>query len=139
LVAALPLHGSIVAHHQVAEIGVINQLADRLGGALAAQLRALAPRFFDTETLARAGYCHADQKGSWSIKKLAPALLGKGYEGLGIQNGLAAVAAWKGACSALDPNSRTKLRTDLLAYCGRDTSLMHDIVERLRALAAGPP
>jgi hypothetical protein len=66
-------------------------------------------------------------------------LLGKGYEGLSIQNGLEAVAAWKSACSESDPNSRTKLRADLLAYCGRDTSLMHDIVERPRALAAGRP
>ena len=139
LLAALPPEGSIVAHHADAETRVINQLADRLGGQVADQLRALVPRIFDTETLAKAGYCHADQKGSWSIKKLAPALLGKGYEGLGIQNGLAAVAAWKRACSESDLNTRTTLRADLLAYCGRDTSLMHDIVERLRAIAAGRP
>ena len=135
LLEGLPAEGSIVAHHQSAETGVINQLADRLGGPLAVQLTALVPRFFDTEALAKAGYCHADQKGSWSIKKLAPALLGKGYEGLAIQNGLAAVVAWKAAVGQADLAIRERQRSDLLAYCCRDTSLMHDIVERLRALS----
>lgn len=137
LLAALPPEGSIVAHHKDAEIRVINQLADRLGGQLAERLRALEGRFFDTETLARAGYCHADQKGSWSIKKLAPALLGSGYEDLAIQNGMAAVAAWRKVCVEEDTVVRGRLRADLLAYCGRDTSLMHEIVEKLRISAAG--
>jgi DNA polymerase III epsilon subunit-like protein len=135
LLAALPPGGSIVAHNKAAEIGVINQLADRLGGEVADQLRALVTRFFDTKALAKAGYYHADQHGSWSIKKLAPALLGTGYKGLTIQNGLAAVAAWKRACGEVDPSARDRLRAELLAYCGRDTLLMHEIVEKLRALA----
>jgi hypothetical protein len=135
LLAVLPPEGSIVAHHQAAEIGVINQLADRLGGEVADLLKALEPRFFDTEVLARSGYCHADQRGSWSIKKLAPALLGTGYQGLAIQNGLAAVAAWKSACREGDPSARERLRANLLAYCGRDTSLMHEIVEKLRTFS----
>jgi len=135
LLAALPAEGSIVAHHQSAETGVITQIADRLGGPLAVRLTALVPRFLDTELLARSGYCHAEQHGSWSIKKLAPVLLGKGYEGLAIQNGMAAVAAWKGACSESDPAVREQLRADLLAYCGRDTSLMHEVVEKLGSLA----
>lgn len=137
LIAALPPEGSIVAHHQDAETRVINQLADRLGGLVADRLRALVPRFFDTEKLAKAGYCHADQRGSWSIKKLAPALLGSGYNDLAIQNGMAAVAAWKSALAEADPVVRDRLRADLLEYCGRDTVLMHRVIEKLRALAAG--
>ena len=139
LLAAIPSTGSIVAHHAGAEKQVIEQLADRLGGQISDRLRALLPRFFDTEALARAGYYHPAQKGSWSIKKLAPALIGTGYEGLAIQNGLAAVAAWKNACTERDPAARERIRAELLAYCGQDTALMHEIVERLRTLAAGTP
>lgn len=137
LLTALPPEGSIVAHHQEAEIRVIKQLATRLSGQLADRLKALEPRFFDTETLAKAGYCHADQKGSWSIKKLAPALLESGYEDLAIQNGMAAVAAWKRALAEDDPVVKGRLRAGLLEYCGRDTLLMHRIIEKLRSLAAG--
>jgi hypothetical protein len=139
LLASLPAEGSIVAHYQSAEIGVINQIADRLGGTIADHLRALVPRFFDTESLAKAGYCHADQKGSWSLKKLAPAMLGMGYEGLSVQNGLAAVAAWNKARAETDPAAREQLRVDLLAYCGRDTSLMHAVVLKLRELSQQRP
>lgn len=136
LLAALPNEGSIVAHHASAETTVITQLATRLGGEIEHRLRALVERFRDTEVLARAGYCHQDQHGSWSIKKLAPALLGRGYEHLTIQNGMAAVVAWRQACRETDRGVRDRLRAGLHAYCGRDTRLMHDIVERLRGMAA---
>lgn len=92
-------------------------------------------RFFDTETLAREGYCHPDQHCSWSIKKLAPALLGTGYEDLAIQDGMAAVVAWRQVCREPDLAARDQHRANLLAYCGRDTRLMHGIIEKLRAVA----
>lgn len=137
LLASLPSEGSIVAHHAAAESGVLKQLAERLGGRIADQLRAIVPRFFDTEKLALAGYCHPEQRGSWSLKKLAPALLGRGYDDLQIQDGLAAVAAWRKARHAQDTIEADELRRDLLAYCGRDTALMHAMIESLRQHAAG--
>ncbi len=86
----------------------------------------------DTEVLSRAGYYSAQQQGSYSIKKLAPALLGRGYDDLAIQGGMAAVVAWRQACREVDAEARRRIREDLLAYCGRDTHLMHEIVEALR-------
>lgn len=77
-------------------------------------------------------YCPS-QKGSYSIKKVLPAITGKGYENLEISNG--------GDASALYFNSfikekagDSKLRDDLLNYCGLDTEAMVWIIEELNKL-----
>lgn len=138
--AALPQEGSIVAHHQAAELTVLRSAAASLGGTNVEVVEGLARRFFDTERLLLAGYYHPAQRGSYSIKKVAPALLGRGYEGLEIQDGMAAVVAWKRAISqGCPPGDRTAIRYDLLAYCGRDTRLMHDIIDALRRLLSARP
>lgn len=136
LLAALPKSGSLIAHYQAAEIGVLNELADRLGGPLADDLRALEPRFLDTLQIAKAGYHHPQQLGSYSLKKLAPALTGRGYDELAIGNGMLAVARWRQAIDpSTEPSLREQIRKDLLAYCGLDAELMHTILERLRQLS----
>lgn len=135
LLEALPGSGSIVAHHASAETTVLKRLAQRLDGGLAARLLELIPRFQDTEAISKAGYYHPDQQGSWSIKKIAPALIGRGYDDLDIADGMAAVVAWRRAVAA-DGEERERLREDLLRYCGRDAELMHGILEALRALAS---
>ncbi len=132
---AVPESGSLVAHHASAEQGVLRRLAERLGGGLGERLLALNSRFQDTETISRPGYYHPAQQGSWSIKKLAPALVGRGYEDLEIDNGMAAVLAWRKALGA-DGVERERLRAELLEYCGRDAELMHRILEALRRLSA---
>ncbi|MEZ4495146.1 MAG: DUF2779 domain-containing protein [Dehalococcoidia bacterium] len=133
--AAVPEEGSIVAHHQAAELTVLRCAAAALGGTHSETVRYLARRFFDTERLLLAGYYHPAQQGSYSIKKVAPALLGRGYEDLEIQDGMAAVVAWKRAISPdCQTEERAAIRDHLLAYCGRDTQLMHDIIDALRRL-----
>lgn len=133
---ALPGEGSIVAHHASAETTVLKQLADRLGGDIADQLEATLGRFKDTEKIARAGYYHPDQASSYSIKKLAPALAGIGYEGLQIGNGMVAVAEWRRAIDrATSETEKHGILSALRAYCGRDAELMHRILERLRDLS----
>jgi len=137
LLAALPETGSLVAHHASAETSVLNRLAERLGGELGDSLRALCSRFQDTEAISKAGYYHPDQQGSWSIKKLAPALIGQGYDDLEIGNGMAAVMAWRKAiASDVVGKERERIRGELLEYCGRDAELMHGILEELRKLVA---
>jgi hypothetical protein len=137
LLKAIPETGSIVAHHQDAEITVLEQVAQRLGGELSERLLALIPRFIDTEQIARAGYYHPDQMSSYSIKRLAPALTGRGYDGLAIGDGMMAVAEWR---RALRPETsaeeREAVRANLVEYCGLDAELMHDILERLRELSS---
>ncbi len=139
LLAALPESGSLVAHHASAETTVLKRLAERFGGELGDSLEALYDRFQDTEVISKAGYYHPDQQGSWSIKKLAPALIDRGYGDLEIGNGMAAVMAWRKA-TARDAaeNDRERIRAELLEYCGRDAELMHGILEELRKLVAAP-
>lgn len=136
LLAVLPESGSLIAHHQAAEIGILNQLADRLGGTLADDLRSLESRFLDTVQISEAGYHHPAQLGSYSLKKLAPALTGRGYAELAIGNGMLAVARWR---QAIDPTTdlavRERICNDLLAYCGLDAELMHSILTQLRQLS----
>ena len=131
LLDALPADGSIVVHEKTAEKTVLKQLADRLGGDLADRARELVPRLFDTKDLLQAGYYHPDQQGSYSIKKVAGPMLSRAYDDLAVQDGLAAVAAWKELLRAQSAGERESLRSDLLAYCGRDTMLMHEIVREV--------
>ncbi|MEO0650004.1 MAG: DUF2779 domain-containing protein [Planctomycetota bacterium] len=140
LLAALPASGSIVAHHAPAETTVLEQLAERLGEPIAARLRALVPRFRDTVTIASAGFYAPAQQGSYSIKKLAPALCGRGYEDLAIANGMQAVAQWRRAVDPATPDpERERLTGDLERYCGRDAELMHALLSELRRLSGWRP
>jgi len=140
LLAAVPRAGSIVAHHKSAETSVLEAVADRVAPDTARDLRALIPRFLDSKDIAKAGYYHPDQQGSYSIKKLAPCLAGRGYDDLAISNGLVAVTQWR---RAVDPEctdaEREALRRDLEAYCGRDAELMHAILEELRRISGWRP
>lgn len=136
LLSNLPSGGSVVVHHVGAEKTVMNRLAAFLGGEAAVQLAAVVERLFDTEKIAKDGYYHLDQQGSWSIKALAPCLTGRGYEDLEIQHGMAAVVAWrKLLLTAPGSPERAELRGWLQDYCGRDAVLMHEILQRLRVLA----
>lgn len=136
LLASLPAAGSVVVHHVGAEKTVMNRLAAVLGGEASGQLAAVVERLFDTEQIAKAGYYHPEQHGSWSIKALAPCLTGRGYQDLEIQHGMAAVVAWRKLLrTESGSQERAELRGWLLDYCGRDAVLMHEVLEQLRALA----
>ena len=138
LLSALPATGSIVVHHAPAEKTVMKRLAECLGGEVAVRLAGVIARLCDTEKITKAGYYHPDQLGSWSIKSLAPCLTGRGYEDLEIQHGMAAVVAWRRLLrTAPGSAERDELRGWLLDYCGRDAVLMHEVLQRLRALAGG--
>ncbi|MEE9393961.1 MAG: DUF2779 domain-containing protein [Planctomycetota bacterium] len=136
LLAAIPKVGSVIVHYRNAESTVLSQLSAFLGADYVARIEAIQARLYDTIDLLKAGYLHADQQGSFSIKKAAPAILGHGYEGLGIQDGMAAVVSWK---KSLDPETddatRQQIKDDLLVYCGQDTLLMHEMVMELQRLA----
>jgi hypothetical protein len=80
-------------------------------------------------------YYHPAQKGSASLKRVLPAITGRGYEDLDISDGQVAsfsfLAAHYGEMSEVD---RVKIMDDLEKYCGRDTEGMIWIVERLAEL-----
>ena len=76
-------------------------------------------------------YYNPKQKGSSSIKEILPAVTGKDYKGLDINNGgLAAVSYFESVFG--DVLDKAKIRKDLLEYCSLDTEGMVWIVEKLR-------
>jgi len=66
---------------------------------------------------------------------MLPAVTGKGYEGLDINDGqLASISFLSATFGDMPEDERIKVMTDLEEYCGRDTEGMIWIVERLEEL-----
>lgn len=88
-------------------------------------------------------YYNPVQQGSASIKRVLPALTGKSYSDLEINNGedasLGYLYSHYGDIKGNLPTNeeKEKIRQDLLEYCRLDTEGMVWIVERLRALSEG--
>ena len=72
-------------------------------------------------------YYNPKQKGSYGLKKVLPAVTGKDYSKLEIQDGGCAAVKYLEMISTKDKN----IRKSLLAYCGLDTEGMIWIVEKL--------
>jgi hypothetical protein len=127
--------GSIVVYNQSFEKGIITDLATAFPE-YKDWLNALEPRVIDLiEPFRKFHYHHPSQCGSASIKAVLPAVTGKGYDELEIQEGKAASIAYLAASYGnVTPEEKAKIRQDLLTYCGRDTEGMMWIVEGLRAL-----
>ncbi|MFC2038633.1 DUF2779 domain-containing protein [Chloroflexota bacterium] len=80
-------------------------------------------------------YYHPSQKGSASLKRVLPAIIGKGYEDLDISDGQVASFTFLAAnYGEMPEEDKPKVMSDLELYCGRDTEGMIWIVERLREL-----
>ena len=79
-------------------------------------------------------YYHPNQKGSASLKKVLPALVGHGYEDLTIAEGGTASAEYVRVTYGKDASDadRNQVYADLETYCALDTKAMVDIVEKLR-------
>ena len=76
--------------------------------------------------------------GSFSIKYVAPALLGEAmsYEGMKVSNGTDAQVAYEQLISGtLDSTSKAALRDAMLEYCRKDTIAIVNLVEWLRNAA----
>ncbi len=79
-------------------------------------------------------YCPS-QHGSASIKQVLPALTGKSYGDLAIQDGGQASEAFKRVTFAqAEEKERREVRRSLEEYCGLDTKGMLDIITALRKL-----
>ena len=76
------------------------------------------------------------QKGSASLKRVLPAITGRGYEDLDITEGQAASIAYQAVTYGdVSEEVRGKVRADLEKYCGRDTEGMIWIVDKLKELS----
>jgi hypothetical protein len=132
--------GAIVAYGARFERDRIRELAAALPF-LALRLEALAARLVDLLPVVRNHVYHPDFGGSFSLKRVLPALVPESsYAELAIAEGQAAslaLAALLFHGDELEPAERARLRADLLAYCHQDTWGLVRLLERLRGLAGG--
>jgi len=114
------------------EVGIMTSLADDLPEYTGRLLAAL-DRIQDLHAMVRTYFYHPDFQGSFSLKKVLPALVpSMAYEGLSIQEGTQASLEYLRMLDAsIRPEERKKIRADLLIYCGHDTLAMVRIREEL--------
>lgn len=127
--------GSIVVYHQGFEEGVLKELALAFPE-YENWVAQVCKRLVDLLTpFSNFNYYHPLQKGSASLKKVLPAITGKGYGGLEISEGQSASIAFQAITYGdVSEEEKQKVREDLIKYCGRDTEGMIWIVEKLRDL-----
>jgi len=135
LVEDLAGEGSIITYSPF-EKTRINQLARDFPD-LAPDLHALGARTYDLAKVIRDNYYHPDFHGSFSIKKVLPALVDMTYDGMPIGDGDAAVAVFArmalGRCTEEEEGTYKK---HLLEYCKQDTLAMVKLHERLHLCLA---
>jgi len=138
LVDAIGKRGSVVAYNKGFESGCLSALA-RAFPKYADQLLGIAARLVDPLPIFRAHVYDREFRGSFSIKSVAPALLGDSlsYEGMIIADGTGAQIAFEELIADDTAAARkAELRQAMLDYCRKDTIAMVNLVEWLRNLRA---
>lgn len=126
LIAACRKRGPVFVYNAGFEKARISELAERYPR-LAGSLLAINERVVDLLPVARARYYHPSQQGSWSIKKVLPAVVPElRYDDLeGVQDGGMAMDAFLEAIHpATDEARKAQIEQQLLAYCKLDTYAM---------------
>ena len=133
LIEALGSEGSVCTYSGY-ERRMIRELAEALPER-AGQLRAIEPRLVDLHPVVRDGYYHPAFRGSFSIKKVLPALRpGMGYDDLAIGDGLTAAVRYASALASAGSEDRRRTFDDLRAYCAHDTLAMVELRKALGSL-----
>jgi|CXWL01.1.fsa_nt_gi hypothetical protein len=125
--------GTIIVYNQTFEDGRLKELGEAFRE-YEASCQSMRLRMMDLLAPFRSFlYYHPEQKGSASIKKVLPVLVGRGYEGLTIADGGKASTEYSRVTYGKDVSSvdRTQVYTDLEIYCKLDTKAMVDILEAL--------
>ena len=123
LLCACGGQGPVYAYNAGFEKSRIAELAERYP-ALTQPLSLLKTRIVDLLPLARQRYYHPSQQGSWSIKKILPAIFPDLSYGrlAGVNDGASAMEAFTEAiASSTTAEWRRAIQEQLLAYCGLDT------------------
>ncbi len=106
------------------------------------KLEAICSRLVDPLPIIRDFVYDVEFYGSFGLKNVAPALLGKehGYDGMIISDGSAAQRAFE---KIIDENTmedeRAELTTGILEYCKKDTLVMVELVKWLYKQIEGKP
>lgn len=135
LLAACGTEGSIVAYFGKFETDRIKEMAD-YSAEHSAALLALTERIVDPLPIFRAAVYDNAFAGSFSLKYVAPAILGaeQSYTGMTVANGGDAQRAFEAIISPKTaPERRLALEKGLLEYCEKDTLVMVDLVRWMMA------
>lgn len=132
---AIPRTGSIVAFNASFELSRLKECCEAMPKFSPWQ-KAVEGRVIDLLGPFRAfDYYHPEQHGSASMKAVLPALTGKGYDGLAIQEGNTASNEFlRVTFGDVAEEERRRVRERLEQYCGRDTEGMIWIVDALRRI-----
>ena len=134
LIQTVPKKGSVVVYHATYESTRLKELAADFPEYKEELLR-IKERLVDLEVVIKNGVYHPGFMGSYSIKKVAPAILGKdsSYENLDIGDGVQASLAFK-TLTNLPHHSSEKmdLKKSMLEYCKQDTLVMVKLYEWLQ-------
>ncbi len=132
--------GTILVYYQSFEKGRLKELAEVFPDE-SKWIDSVIKRFVDLyEPFKNFAYYHPSQQGSASLKKVLPALTGKGYDDFEINNGMLASVAYlfitHGSYNGNKPTPQEvkKVRANLEKYCGQDTEGMVWILEKLEEL-----
>ena len=130
---------TVTAYSAQFERGCIEIVADACPDK-APLLKGIADNLVDLQPIVRENVYDEKFAGSFSIKKVVPALVpGLGYDDLSIAEAeLASVqlARLILSGSSIHPEERAELRQSLLEYCKRDTAAMVALSQRLTELAS---
>lgn len=136
LLDACGQQGTIVAYYAQFEISRIKELAD-FSKSDADQLLGLVARFKDPLPLIREAIYDVGFGGSFSLKAVAPSLLGQkySYDGMLVENGTAAQRAFEEIISESSPLDRKQtLIKAMLEYCKQDTLVMVELISFLNKI-----
>jgi hypothetical protein len=126
LIASCGTSGPVYVYNAGFETARIRELAERYPR-LKKPLLAINERVVDLLPIARERYYHPSQQGSWSIKKVLPAVVPElRYDALdGVQDGGMAMDAFLEAIHPETlPERKAEIEKQLLAYCALDTYAM---------------
>lgn len=126
LIAACGEQGPVFVYNAGFEKARISELAQRYPH-LSEALLAINARVVDLLPIARERYYHPSQQGSWSIKKVLPAVVPElRYDALdGVQDGGMAMGAFhEGIRPDTSATRKAQIEQQLLAYCELDTYAM---------------
>ncbi len=130
-------HGDVIVYNQAFEIGRLKETAEFLPEHRD-WIEAVLGRVVDLWVPFRGfAYYNPKQKGSASIKKVLPSLVGgDGYNGMDIADGAAAsIEYFNTHYGEVEESKKLKVREGLLKYCCLDTEAMIWIVDKLKEVS----
>ncbi|MFA5316080.1 MAG: DUF2779 domain-containing protein [Dehalococcoidales bacterium] len=129
--------GSIIAYNMSFEISRLKECAEAFPE-YRGWVNEITPRFMDLLVPFRGfHYYHPSQRGSASIKRIAPPLTDKSYEKMEIgEGGLASAEYVRVTFGDVLGSDRRRVYEALQKYCEFDTLVMVDIIKGLRKLIA---